>query len=201
MCSSLRIPWEMQVQEVPFAPARALEAVDAVPVGEILLVVGNFAEEAALASVLLARPWRFAAFVGAGVEEVLATLDERREGLLGSAQWVARTALPPDEGPDAHWFAAHYRKVAGSEPPYAAAQAFAAGVLSARCLRETGDPDEALIQAKAVRLTCRTLFGRFQLDPHTGLQTGHQVVVVQWQQGKRRVVWPPEQAECALIGS
>jgi hypothetical protein len=27
------------------------------------------------------------------------------------------------------------------------------------------------------------------------LQMGHQVVIVQWQQGQRRVAWPTEQAE------
>jgi len=31
------------------------------------------------------------------------------------------------------------------------------------------------------------------------LQVGHQVLVVQWQNGIRRIVWPPEQAECPLV--
>ena len=48
---------------------------------------------------------------------------------------------------------------------------------------------------------CQTLFGKFQLDPLSGLQTGHQVLIVQWQQGQRRVVWPPAQAECPLVFS
>jgi ABC-type branched-subunit amino acid transport system substrate-binding protein len=190
---------QMTLHAVPFAPSQALEIVGTVPDGDILLVAGNFADECAVAPPLLSRNWRYTAFVGAGVEEVLASFGELREGLLGPAQWVAHSALRPDEGPDAAWFVTHYRKVEGSEPPYAAAQAFAAGVLYARCLRETGETRDEVIQAAAQKLVCQTLFGKFQLDPESGLQTGHQVVIVQWQQGQRRVVWPPEQAERPLV--
>jgi len=192
---------QITMQAVPFEPAQALEAVGKVPDGDILLVAGNFADESAVAPLLLSRNWRFTAFVGAGVEEVLASLGELREGLIGPAQWVARASLRPDEGPDAQWFVTHYRQEEGSDPPYAAAQAFAAGILYARCLRETGDIREEMIHAAAQKLVCQTLFGKFQLDPESGLQIGHQVVIVQWQQGQRRVVWPPEQAERSLVFS
>jgi branched-chain amino acid transport system substrate-binding protein len=42
------------------------------------------------------------------------------------------------------------------------------------------------------------LLGAFRLDPATGRQVGHRVLTVQWQDGVRRVVWPPERAEAAL---
>lgn len=135
------------------------------------------------------------------ISQVFASLGELREGLLGPAQWVAHTSLRPDEGPDAQWFVTHYREEEGRNPPYAAAQAFASGILYARCLRETGDTRDESIQAAAQKLVCQTLFGKFQLDPLSGLQTGHQVVIVQWQQGQRRVVWPSEQAERPLVFS
>lgn len=192
---------QMTMQAVSFEPSQALETVSTVPDGDILLVAGNFADEGAVAPVLLARNWRYRAFIGAGVEEVLASLGDLREGLIGPAQWVAHTALLSDEGPDAQWFVAHYRNVEGTDPPYAAAQAFAAGILYARCLRETGDPHDEMIQPAAQKLVCRTLFGAFQLDPISGLQMGHQVVIMQWQQGQRCVVWPPSQAERPLVSS
>ncbi len=192
---------QMTMQAVPFEPSQALETVGTVPDGDILLVAGNFADESAVAPLLVSRNWRCTAFVGAGVEEVLASLGELREGLLGPAQWVAHSSLRPDEGPDVEWFVTHYREEEGRDPPYAAAQAFAAGILYARCLRETGDIREEIIQAAAQKLVCQTLFGKFQLDPLSGLQMGHQVVIVQWQQGQRRVVWPPEQAERPMVFS
>ena len=145
------------------------------------------------------RPWRALGFVAAGVDEVLRSMGEAREGLIGPAQWIAEAAPTPDEGPDAPWFAARYRAVAATEPPYPAAQALAAGLVAARCLREAGSADDEALLAAATRLRCRTLYGDFRIDPTTGLQVGHRVLTVQWQSGARRVIWPPPVAERALV--
>ncbi|MBO0784278.1 MAG: ABC transporter substrate-binding protein [Ktedonobacteraceae bacterium] len=184
---------------IAFAPGQAASAASLVPQADILLVVGSFADELAAASILLRRKWRAAAFVGAGVEEVLAPLGNQREGLLGPAQWIASAAPEPDEGPGADWFVTRYRSVAGSDPPYPAVQAFAAGLLCARCLRDSGRCDDSAHLAAASQLACTTLYGAFRIDPLSGLQSGHQVLIVQWQNGKRRVVWPPERAERPLL--
>jgi hypothetical protein len=55
----------MTCSAVAFEASHTLEAV---PDGEILLVVGSFADECVVAPLLLSRKWRFTAFVGAGVE-------------------------------------------------------------------------------------------------------------------------------------
>lgn len=165
---------------------------------DMLLVAGRFEDELAAARRLLPGRWRAAGFVAAGVEEVLAGLGAGREGLLGPAQWLAQSAPRPDEGPAAAEFAAAYRRDAGADPPYPAAQAFAAGVIAARCLAEAGTADDTALAAAARALDCTTMFGAFRLDPHTGRQVGHQVLTVQWQDGARRVIWPPEQARAVL---
>jgi branched-chain amino acid transport system substrate-binding protein len=188
----------LALQARSFTPGHATESVATLPAADILLVVGGFEDELAVAPTLLARPWRAAAFVGAGVAEVLAPLGSLREGLLGPAQWVATAAPEPDEGPDASWFVAQYRHAAGEEPPYPAAQAFAAGILCARCLRDSGTSDDNAQLDAARRLACTTLYGDFRLDAVSGLQIGHQMLIVQWQDGARRVVWPPERAERRL---
>ena len=188
-----------KVQAISYEPYHAAEAASSVPGADILLVVGNFTDELTVAPILLTRTWNAVAFVGAGVEEVLAPLGNLREGLLGPAQWIATAALEPDEGPRSDWFVARYRHITGDDPPYPAAQAFAAGLLCARCLRDSGSCDDATQLAAARQLACTTLYGRFRLDPVSGLQVGHQVLTVQWQNGIRRVVWPLEQAERPLL--
>ncbi len=122
-----------------------------------------------------------------------------REGLLGPAQWIGTSALEPDEGPNSDWFVTKYRHVVGVDPPYPAAQAFAAGLLCARCLRESGVSEDAAQLAAARQLACTTLYGPFRIDPANGLQVGHQVLIVQWKNGTRQVVWPPERAESPLL--
>ena len=188
-----------EVRAAPFKPNHAARVASTLAAADILLVAGSFADELAAARLLLTRPWRAAAIVGAGVDEVLAPLGNLREGLLGPAQWIATAALQPDEGPDSDWFVAKYRQAAGVDPPYPAAQAFAAGLLYARCLRDSGMSSDASQLAAAQQLACTTLYGAFRLDPVSGLQVGHRVLTVQWQDGARRVVWPPEQAERSLL--
>jgi ABC-type branched-subunit amino acid transport system substrate-binding protein len=184
---------------IAFARGEAGRAASRVPDADVLLVAGSFEDELAAARVLLQRPWRAAGFVGAGVDEVLAPLGATREGLLGPTQWMASAGREPDEGPDSQWFATRYRSAVGKPPPYPAAQAFAAGVLAARCLRGVETVDDAGQLTAARRLVCRTLYGRFQLDPATGLQVGHRVLTVQWQDGNRRIVWPRDLAERPLL--
>jgi branched-chain amino acid transport system substrate-binding protein len=197
--ASAAINLKFEVEFVAFEPGHAASAASLVPHADILLVVGSFADELAAAPILLKRTWRAAAFVGAGVEEVLAPLGNQREGLLGPAQWIASAAPEPDEGPDADWFVTRYKGVAGGDPPYPAAQAFAAGLLCARCLRDSGCCEDTAQLAAAHQLVCTTLYGAFRIDPVSGLQSGHQILIVQWQNGIRRVVWPPEQAERPLL--
>jgi branched-chain amino acid transport system substrate-binding protein len=193
------IDLKFEVEFVAFEPGYAASAASLVPQADILLVVGSCADERAAAPILLKRTWRAAAFVGAGVEEVLAPLGNQREGLLGPAQWIMSAAPEPDEGPDAEWFVTRYRGVAGGDPQYPAAQAFAAGLLCARCLRDSGRCEDTAQLAAAYQLVCTTLYGAFRIDPLTGLQSGHQMPTVQWQQGRRCVAWPPEQAERPLL--
>nr|NIN67452.1 branched-chain amino acid ABC transporter substrate-binding protein [Anaerolineae bacterium] len=51
------------------------------------------------------------------------------------------------------------------------------------------------LRAKAGELDFTTLWGRFKIDPETGLQTGHDMVVMMWIEGDRYIVWPTEAAE------
>jgi branched-chain amino acid transport system substrate-binding protein len=168
------------------------------PDAAMVLVAGRFADEVMAGRRLLPRRWRAAGFVGAGVEEVLGELGATREGLLGPAQWVASAAPSPDEGPPADRFVAAYRRRTGGDPPYPAAQAFAAGLIAERCLRDASDSADDALLAAAAALRCTTLFARFHIDPQTGRQVGHQVLTVQWQDGVRVVVWPSEHAQAAL---
>lgn len=188
-----------EVRSLAFRPGTAEQAASRLPDGEILLVAGGFEDELVAAQALLSRPWRAAAFVGAGEQDVLASLEARREGLLGPAQWVPTTAIEPDEGPDGRWFITAFRDVTGADPPYPAAQAFAAGVLASRCLRDSGTLDDVSQLAAGLHLMCRTFYGDFRLDPVRGIQVGHQLLTVQWQSARRVVVWPRRYAEKRIV--
>lgn len=181
----------LTVHRSGFERGAAAEAVRDAPAADAVMVAAGFEDERTAARLLPERPWRARALVGAGEQDVLAELGDAREGLLGPAQWLADDPWEPDEGPEAEWFVRDYAGLTGAEPPYPAAQAFAAGVIAARCVRETGGFDDGDLRAAAAALTCTTMYGRFALD-ESGVQVGHQVLTVQWQDGRRRTVWPPE---------
>ena len=184
--------------EVLFRPGCAGEALSRAPGADVLALVGSFGDELEMVRAVKRRPWRAVMSVAAGVDEVLEALGDRREGLMGPAQWTPGTAPRPDTGPDAEWFASAYHRRFGGPPPYPAAQALAAAVIWSECVRVAGTLDDDALLAQARNLEMRTLYGAFRLDPVTGLQIGHRVVTVQWQEGCRRVVWPPHRAEAPL---
>ena len=184
----------LAVSEHAFEPgegARAANAVAQRPDAEVLLVAGAFDDEVAIAERLLRRAWCAAAFVAAGVEEILGRLGERLDGVYGPCQWLAETAPEPEQGPDQRWFSAAYERTTGALPPYPAAAAYAAGVLWQHCSREAGTTQPEDVAAVAAGLHTTTLFGGFRLHPTTGLQDAHRVGVVRWRSGRRVPVISP----------
>jgi ABC-type branched-subunit amino acid transport system substrate-binding protein len=183
----------LTVTEFGFQPGDAAWAAEATSHhdGDILLVAGGFDDERVIAERLLGRSWWAAAFVAAGVEEILRSLGDRLEGVYGPCQWLAETGPVPEVGPDHRWFSAAYQQHTGAPPPYPAVAAFAAGVLWERCVHETGTTEPEALMSVAARLNTTTLFGRFRLHPDTGLQDGHRVGVVRWRSGRREPVIRP----------
>lgn len=188
----------MTCSQARFQPGEARAAVPLIPGGDVLAVAGSFQDELDVLRTLDLRRWKAVLSVAAGVDEVLEALGARREGLIGPAQWTPASSLPPVIGPDAYWFTEAYRRRVGTIPPYPAAQALAAALIWAECVRKADALDEETLLAGARRLDTRTLFGAFRVHPGTGLQAGHRVVTVQWREGRRCVVWPPESAVHSL---
>ena len=58
--------------------------------------------------------------------------------------------------------------------------------------------ESAALRETAGDLDFSTFYGRFKIDPVTGRQIGRSVVIVQWQGGRKVVVWPPERSQSQL---
>jgi ABC-type branched-subunit amino acid transport system substrate-binding protein len=92
------------------------------------------------------------------------------DGFLAPVQWHPDLEPAVDLGPE---------RVELDDP--VAAQAYAAALVATRCLERK--PDAPLAAARSLQAT--TFFGRFQLDPASGLQRGHRLAVIRWQHGQR----------------
>jgi branched-chain amino acid transport system substrate-binding protein len=87
------------------------------------------------------------------------------------------------------------------ESDYAMAQAYAGGLVAGRCLMEAGTLDDELLREAAGGAEFTTFYGPFKIDLETGVQVGRPVLLVQWQKGKKVVVWPPAlRQERAILG-
>ena len=190
---------------MPAIEVVAHDAVPDTPDAEVLLMAGSYDEDVALLRRLRVRPAVIAAGAG-GLSAFGSDVGRRAEGVLAPSQWEERVHIAVDVGPRAVDVVRALRArvlptlsvgAGTAHVDYVTAQAYAAVLIALRCVEEAGSlVDEALL-AVARRLRCTTFFGRFGLGPD-GRQADHELVVVQWRAGMKRIVWPPHRAEAEL---
>jgi branched-chain amino acid transport system substrate-binding protein len=144
--------------------------------GGAVLVVGRFEEDVALVRRLRRSPRPVLVGAVAAGLPAFGELGEAAAGVLGPVQWWP-TPRPPGVGPSGSHFAARYRRLAGSEPSYVAAQAAAAGHLALAAHRL------GLAAPDLPGWTTSTLLGDFTLDG-SWRQVGHRVTTIRWRDGR-----------------
>ncbi|MEB3755732.1 MAG: amino acid ABC transporter substrate-binding protein [Desulfurococcales archaeon] len=80
------------------------------------------------------------------------------------------------------------------KPAYQAAEAGAAIVFLVKAIETANSLDSTAVRQAMNNLDLMTFFGHLKIDPQTGLQVGHKMVVVQWQNGQQIVIYPKEVA-------
>ena len=69
--------------------------------------------------------------------------------------------------------------------------------MALHCVQDSGSLDDGALAAAARRIRCTTFFGRFGIG-EDGRQLDHEILVVQWRAGVKRIVWPPALADTEL---
>ena len=179
--------------------------VSAAPGADVLLLAGSFEQDVAAIRRLRRRPRAVAAVAGAlGV--FADELGGGADGIIAPSQWEEGLRFACDVGPtQAHVVRALRARITPSlavgarleRVDYPAAQAYACGLLAIHCATVADRLDDETLAATARQLRCTTFFGHFGLGPD-GRQVDHRVVVVQWQSGVKRVIWPPASAETTM---
>ena len=119
--------------------------------------------------------------------------------VTGPSQWetivtyspaTAQTAGIPWYGPAESQFVDYYSKQANAgSPTYHSGEAGAAIVVLADAIQKANSLDTNAVRETLYGLHIMTFFGEFQVDG-TGKQSGHSMVLVQWQNGRLAVVAP-----------
>jgi len=157
---------------------------------ETVVLVGNFDDEL---MVMRTRPrWprtvRAIASVAAGIPEFAIQLGQLAEGVVGPSQWEPGVNSRTTIGPSCDWFVEEFQKQSGVIPNYIAAGSFVAGLIAAECICQAATLDDDKLRSIASALDCNTFYGRFRIDPETGKQTGHRILLVRWERGQKIVL-------------
>jgi branched-chain amino acid transport system substrate-binding protein len=168
---------------------------------DVLLGVGRIEDDLRLARAIVARrpSLKGVGLVAAGIARFQQALGTDAEGFFAPTQWEPAARYRVNCGPSVTAFAQRYGALTLMPLDYPAAQAYAAGVVAQRCVEDAGSLDQAALRAAAGRCRVTTFYGDFAIDPATGRQAGHSMLVVQWQRGRRVIVWPAEFAEAEPI--
>lgn len=139
------------------------------------------------------------ALVAAPTAQFRESLGVLVNGFLGPSQWEPGIPYQVNYGPspDEAWQKLKARRAHVMDYPMA--QAYAAGLIAQRCIEEAGVLDNSMLREKASQLTVTTFYGPFQVDPTTGCQVGHSVVIIQWQKGQKVIVWPKELRQSPVV--
>jgi branched-chain amino acid transport system substrate-binding protein len=134
------------------------------------------------------NPKMFAVTVGGDIPEFYTLLKTNGEYVYGSTQWDEALPYPGQKE-----FLAAYAKKFKHEPSYHAAAGYAGCLIYAEAVKRAKSLDADLVRAELLKLKMRTAFGDYAVD-QDGFQIAHKMVMIQWQDGKRIVVWPDDLA-------
>lgn len=111
---------------------------------------------------------------------------EIAEGVFGPSQWEPDERIP---FPGMRYFIQGFQTAFGHLPSYHAGAAFAACEVLARAVTSTSSLDQKTLINIISVLDTVTVIGRFKVD-RRGMQIGHSPILVQWQGGKKQIVYP-----------
>jgi branched-chain amino acid transport system substrate-binding protein len=132
------------------------------------------------------NPKMFGLTVGGDLPEFYDLLKQNAEYVYGSTQWDESLPYPGQKE-----FLTAYKKKFKHEPSYHSAAGYAGCLLYADAVKKAGSLDADRVRDQLLKLETRTAFGDYKVEPD-GFQVAHKMVMLQWQDGKRVIVWPDD---------
>jgi branched-chain amino acid transport system substrate-binding protein len=170
---------------------------------DVLLGVGRIEDDLRLAVQLagIGLPLKAVGLIVTPLQRFQTTLGEAAHGYTGPSQWEPEVVHVPDYGPATAEVLRSLQRYASEDVDidYPMAQAYAGCLVVQRCIAATGSLAQPALRRVAGELDFTTFYGRYRIDPRTGRQVGHVMPVVQWQQGSKVMVWPPEMRQQRLL--
>ncbi|MEI7848793.1 MAG: amino acid ABC transporter substrate-binding protein [Chloroflexota bacterium] len=142
---------------------------------------------------------KFIALLVAPPEPKFAEIGDAAAGIVGPSQWEPQAAFTPDYGPSGADFISAYKAAySGEEPSYHAAGGYVAALILQKAIETAGSLDTKAVKTALDATNMTTFFGPIKFDTSAeahGLQTGHEMIFIQWQKDAtgtlvKQVIWP-----------
>ncbi|MDJ0780763.1 MAG: amino acid ABC transporter substrate-binding protein [Desulfosarcinaceae bacterium] len=111
---------------------------------------------------------------------------EIADAVFSPSQWEPDERIP---FPGTRTFIQAFKEAYGHLPSYHAGSAYAACEILARAVSTVGGIDQRKLRDTISVLDTVTIIGRFKVDRH-GMQIGHSPILIQWQAGRKQIVYP-----------
>jgi len=184
----------------------------------VLLGGGHYPDGSTFARQLYERKvgLKFISLLVAPADSKFPELGEAALGVSTSSQWELAATHTSEEatalgktwyGPTGEDFAAAYNTATGEKPTYHVAGGYMTGLILQKAIEDADSVDPEKVKAALEALDIFTFYGGIKFDTSAdahGLQTGHQMVVAQWQKDDtgtlvRKVIWPGDVSNAAPL--
>ena len=119
----------------------------------------------------------------AGLDEFWMDVGHSGNLIVGPSQWESSMILDINHGPTLAEVKDNIAEDVVLD--YVFMQAYGMGLIIEYCISACKTLNEQVLRQFAETADIETVFGRFKIDPQTGVQVGHRMVLVQWNNGKK----------------
>ena len=135
------------------------------------------------------NPKMFGVTVGGDLPKFYELLGKNAEFIYGATQWEPELPYPGGK----EFAEAYHKEFPGADLSYHSAGGYAGCRILADAINRAGSLDGEKVRSEILKTDATTVYGGFRVD-QDGFQISHKMVMFQWQEGKKVVVWPDEMA-------
>ena len=156
---------------------------------QVVLMCGHLNEAVNMRRALKAIKWvpsAYYASVGPALPAFKARCGPDAEDVFATSLWEPHANFPGSQS-----FYDAFKARYGTVPGYHAALAFATGQVLEAAIRQADSAAPGVVRDVLFQMDIMTIIGRFGIDHH-GKQVRQHTFIIQWQAGRKEVVWPQE---------
>jgi len=136
------------------------------------------------------NPKVYGVTVGGDLPKFYELLGKNAEFVYGATQWEPELPYPGAK----EFNEAYKKEFPGADLSYHSAGGYAGCQILVEGIKRVGSLDGEKIREAILKMDVNTVYGGFNVD-QDGFQISHKMVMFQWQDGRKVIVWPDELAQ------